>query len=108
MRRAAALTLLATASLATATTALVVHRGRRAEPQFCTGGEVVWGPVDYGRLELVPDQPASMRDSCPGHDLWHYSPRWGGDGVLFDDCVIVFFDGRRSTADAEAIPCEPA
>lgn len=59
-----------------------------------------------GDVTLIVDMSAEARseDNC---FFSHLAPqdRQVSDGVLFDDCVIWWEDGRKSTAEKEAFPC---
>ncbi len=91
--------------------AVGLYRTANRETEFCAAyGNIVQGQVaTFGEVTLLTGEPASHRDPCDGDDLWHYmtGDLDGVDGVLFDDCVISWVGGGRSTVAAESIPCEP-
>lgn len=63
-------------------------------------------PVTFDELVIL-DHSYRERDPCRGDDLWHYmdSHLDGVDGVLFDDCVISWVDGGRTSAEDAGFPC---
>jgi hypothetical protein len=86
--------------------------GAESEPLLCPVPELFAGSADFithGDVALLANQHHGLRDICPGNDLWVFAPQdiVQVDGVLFDDCVIAWTEGGRSSAEAEGVPCEP-
>lgn len=79
--------------------------------EFCNASAriVTTDPMQVGEWTLYVDEPAGARDPCQGDDLWHYQDEDLAvvDGVLFDDCVLSWVDGGRTTAAEEGIKCTP-
>lgn len=91
--------------------AVVALMGDEPSEEFCHASAVLVTsePVQVGQWTLYVDEPAERRDPCQGDDLWHYLDEdlAAVDGVLFDDCVLSWVDGDRTSAANAGIDCTP-
>lgn len=75
---------------------------------FCETYGVLVNFERVGELTMAVGAPASERGQCSsefGHLMVHGADGWAG--VLWDDCIISWREGGRSTAAAEGLECDP-
>ncbi len=115
MRRPLAASLLASSTVVVGVGLYAVGSGAlpsQQDAQFCTLSGYL-GLTDmveeYDDVILADRVPASIRESCRGYDLHHFSAGELAmvDGIMFDDCVISWTAGGRSKASDLGIPCDP-
>jgi hypothetical protein len=103
----------AVAAATIAGSAVVGLSRRQHRVNFCATYGTILGtePQLVGGHLLYVGVPATQRDPCHGDDLWHMrmdaSVFAQAEGVLFDDCVISWNRGGRTSAKKAGVPCTP-